>query len=165
MLTGISVTVAAVYYAMTVWNTIRIRKTQQLISLLSVTIQDKFQEDWMDFIFNQEFSSFEEWARKYSAPVNPKTAGAMMTVTTFFNILGGLIKERLIDPELVHNTMHSAIALSWEKYKPIAEGMRERYNSPEYAILFEHLYNEYIKFNPGYAFPEDLQYEQYRTNE
>ena len=73
LLTGISITAAAIYYIMFLRNTIMARKTQLAMQLLSQFNKD-FYEPWTDVMIQQDFSSYEEWRGKYDPYVNPKAA-------------------------------------------------------------------------------------------
>jgi hypothetical protein len=162
LLTGVSVSIAVIYYSMTLRNTNRIRKTQIITPLLSTIVQGDWVQDWIKLIWFHDFSSYEEWTEKYSPLVDSEAAKVYMTNVSLFNTLGLLLKENLIDPKLIRAIMTYSIPLAWEKCNPVIQGLRKRYNLPTYLENFEYLYNETQKLVSGFTAPQDLsKYERF----
>ena len=85
LLTRISMTIALIYYTMTLRNANKIRKAQLLLPMLSQFTSEKFQEDWMDLLWVQDFSSFKEWREKYG-PYSNNNKLDKVTTNLIFSI-------------------------------------------------------------------------------
>ena len=55
--------------------------------------------------------------------------------------------RKLVDVDLIRELF--AVRMSWEKMKPIAEGLRKQFNEPHLYEWFEYLYNEVRKREQG----------------
>jgi len=75
--------------------------------------------------------------------------------------LGILVADRLIDIELIDKTLGSFVTISWQKYKPIIEEIREKHSDPFLGEYFQWL-AEYIsdrsKKNPRKPFYETQRF-------
>jgi hypothetical protein len=166
LLTGISISIAAFYYIMTLRNTYKMRQSQLIMSLNSTISSDIFMNSQNDVLFFQDFTSYKEWREKFSASVNPKANQALQRILFFYNMVGMLLKEKLIATNLIKDIMFWGAALVWWKCKPWIDAIRERYDYPDFMNYFEHLYNETLKLIPSLTIPEDLSiYEQIKPQE
>ena len=70
LLTGVSLTAAASYYIMTLRNTIKARKTQLAMQLLSQLNLKEFWEPYWDVMAKQDFSSSKNgWENLIHIPI------------------------------------------------------------------------------------------------
>jgi hypothetical protein len=63
----------------------------------------------------------------------------------FFNLVGFLVKEKIVSIKLVDELLGSWVTKNWETIKPLVYGWRKQYNIPESYQWFEFLYNEMKK--------------------
>jgi len=71
--------------------------------------------------------------------------GEGLQLLVFFEAIGVLLKEKLVDIALVDDFFSSPVILSWEKLQPLVEDDRSRFNRPQASEWFEYLYNEMKK--------------------
>jgi hypothetical protein len=89
-----------------------------------------------------EFKDFQDFTKRYGMPFSEKPEHIAVFVTVnHFDAMGYLLHRKMIDFELVR--LLPTIA-TWEKMKPLVEGLRERY-SRSLLTWFEYLYNEVKK--------------------
>ena len=136
--------IAAVYYIWQFRHQTKLRQTDLVVRLFSIYMTDEFR-DALARVWNLQFKDYEEYEKKYGfmwsseGPV-PK---AVSKVDIFFNGVGVLVKRKLIDIELVDQMI--SVSRTWEKVKPIIEGIRKHYSVSTYYEPFESLYNEIKK--------------------
>jgi hypothetical protein len=63
----------------------------------------------------------------------------------FFNLMGFLVKEKIVNIKLVDELLGYWVMKNWETIKPLVYGWRKQYNIPESYQWFEYLYNEMKK--------------------
>jgi hypothetical protein len=66
-------------------------------------------------------------------------------VSWFFNIMGFLVKEKIVEMKMIDELIGYWIMKNWETIKPLAYGWRKEYNIPESYRWFEYLYDELKK--------------------
>ena len=73
----------------------------------------------------------------------------MLTAATrhfiFFDSIGGLVKKKLIDVDLIDGVLALNIVVTWRLLEDIIYGDRESFNTPSLWEPFEYLYNELSK--------------------
>lgn len=69
----------------------------------------------------------------------------MIEIAWYFEGVGQLLKDRLIDIRLVDAMYSDRVIRLWEKFYPIVVGLREQYRNPDYYGNFEYLYRELKK--------------------
>jgi len=132
-----SVTVAAVYYVFQIRHQTKIRQTDLLVRLFSMTMTKDFAEAWEKVLGEREILEYREYWKKYGFV-------EVDEVFWFFEQLGRLLEKGLIDVDLLP-IPYGQVRLAWEKMKPIAKGAREYFNEPKLAHGFEYLNNEMKK--------------------
>ena len=63
----------------------------------------------------------------------------------FFNLMGFLVKEKIVHLELVDELLGYWVIKNWETIKPLVDGWRKQYDIPELYHWFEYIYNEMQK--------------------
>jgi hypothetical protein len=125
---------AAVYYILQIRNQTRIRKTDLLVRLFSMTMTKDFGEAWEKVLGEREILEYRDYWKKYGFV-------EVDEVFWFFEQLGRLLQKRLIDIDLLP-IPYGQVRVAWEKMTPIVIGAREYFNEPKLAQGFEYLYNE-----------------------
>jgi len=152
LLTGLTVSIAAIYYMLTLRytrmnmkNTLETRQAQLFMQLFDRWLASGYAEKLVKLLFHQEWKDYEDWSEKYGPERNPEAANVYFTLDTYFEGIGTLVKRGLIDPSLVHDLLGSDIVAYWGKMRPIAEGIRKNRNIPSWAENSEYLYDEIRK--------------------
>jgi len=144
VLTGLGVIVAIMYYTLTLRNSIRTRQAQ-----LFMQIYDKFASPvYIDAMGRLNASreqlktvdDYYEWA---SDPENWRTR---VILGTFYEGVGVLVKENLIEIRIVAELMTGPIIQFWGIFGPIVDGIRLRENHPRALSETEYLYDELMKY-------------------
>jgi hypothetical protein len=95
-----------------------------------------------------EFKDYEDFKQKYypiSTWATSEASTSYNMYCCFFEKVGLLLHRKLTDIELVDDLFSMAITACWEKVRPIVEGRRKEWNTPQYWEWFEYLYNEMKK--------------------
>lgn len=151
LMTGISLTIAAAYYTLTLRNT---QKNQQLQletrqAQLFMQIYNRFQEVEFRNNFNdvltREWEDYDDYVKKYGRFTNPTAQARSASVGLFFDGIGVLMKKGLLDVDIVGELMSSPVRLYWDKMNPIWAGMMERMKRESVMDNVEYLYNEIAK--------------------
>ena len=158
VLTGLGLTASILYYTMVLRNA---NKTQQLAletrqALLFTQLSSEFrgaenlrlyykalQMTWDDYDDFLKKYGLEDWEERV-----PFTH-----MNLYFDEIGVLLKEGLIDVNLVLQLIGGTFRLYWEKFEPIVLERRIRDNNPTYFDKMEYLYNE-IKKLRGHQWKE-----------
>jgi hypothetical protein len=144
VLTGLGLIVAIMYYTLTLRNSTRTRQAQ-----LFMQIYDKFSSPaFVDAFYRfqetreqvQTVDDYYEWT---SVPENFKT---WVIMGTFFEGIGVLVKENLIEMRVVAELMTDPIMQFWGMFGPIIDEIRVRDGFPRILIETEYLYDELMKY-------------------
>ena len=129
-------------------NISRTRKTELETrqAQLLMQIYDRWNEkDWwynVSLVFRQEWKNYDDFIKKYGPETNLDNYSSMLSVNAFFEGIGVLVKEKLIDIRLVDNLMAATILRYWEKIEPYIKVHRERRENPRIWQYIEYLYHE-----------------------
>ena len=163
--TGISISLAAFYYINTLRNT---RKNQEL--QLETRQSNMFMELYETYrspefrmqhstIIQQQWEDYDDFMEKYGPETNPEAWANWMSVGSFFNGIGVLLKKGLVDIALVEELLVMTTFVSWIRIGPIVREWRARpreysakARSSKYSLFhgFEYLYNELKKRDQEY---------------
>ena len=133
---------AAMYYIFQIRHQTRIRQTDLTMRMYTSWVSEELTKPWLK-VWNLEFTDYDDFKKKYGTYLsdNPENA-ALLSVINSFTIIGLLLQKKLVDPELVS---HLPVSMTWNKVKPIVEGVRKESNDPSWYEEFEYLYNEVKK--------------------
>jgi len=148
------------YYVLTVRNnhknqelTLKAQQQQletrqfQLLMQLSETPNSMEGNRQYTELMNMEWTDYDDFEQKYGSDNNPDNYALRTTIFRWFNTTGLLIKNKMIDPEIVYDFNGMATIWLWNKFKEIVLKQRELYNNPLGNIWFEYLYNEMKKIH------------------
>jgi len=166
--TGISVSLAAFYYIMTLRNTQKnqelARKTQEhaletrRTQLLMQIYQELSSEDSMRRfadVMNMEWEDYDDFERKYGSDDHPEQFAKRLSVWRTFQGIGLLLRDGLVDAEGLYDLIGSAVFFMWVKWESIFKEFRVRYTLPDDYELFENLYLELMKVRRRRGISED----------
>ena len=147
---ALGVCVAAIYYMIMVQNTTRTQKIQSLIGTMIPAFTEEHHRRWTNLVFEQQFSSFEEWYLKYGSRGDEYLN--LQAINSQFTLLGGLVYEKAIPLETIMNLVSASLIITlWEKIRPVFLFWRELYRDPSIGFYFEYLYGEVKKKNPEFG--------------
>jgi hypothetical protein len=90
--------------------------------------------------------SYERWVKEHGQVTESSQLNTDVDrVGWFFNLMGFLVKEKIVNIKLVDELLGYWVIKNWETIKPLVEGWRKQYNIPESYSWFEYLYNEMKK--------------------
>jgi hypothetical protein len=128
--TGLSISLAALYYVMTLRNTNITRQAQLFMQLYNRWDSSEFVKFWFDFQ-DKEISDYES---------DKEYAVAFRALARFIEGIGVLVKRNLIDITLVDDLMSANIIDFWETAGPAIRELRVQTNKPQYGEWAEYLY-------------------------
>jgi hypothetical protein len=173
LVTAVSVSVAAIYYAFTLRINLKNQelmlktqessvKTQELAlkaqqqnletrqAQLFMQIFDKFIEpefsNKLTQVMSWKWVDYDDFNKKYGPKANPDAWQSEGSIAAFFEGIGLLIYMNLLDSKLVYSLLFQHVKFFWEKMKPISLEMRQRV-SPNIDRWIEYLYSEMMKID------------------
>jgi len=136
----LGITVSILYYAMVLRNANKTRSAQLFMSLHSFMSSMEGMARFLDTMY-MEWDDYADFERKYGSDNNPEAYAQRLTLWNTFNNYGVLLKNGLIDPEMIYDAAGGSIVMSWEKWRPIVMEQRIRYMGPNYLVYWESLVN------------------------
>jgi len=104
-------------------------------------------EAWIDIMFIQDWNTVEELQEVRS--INPKSVARFQNEGNYFNSIGLLLKEKVVNPEFLFSLLTPTTIIStWRRYEPIVKEQRKNTNDPMHRKHFEYLANEVKKRYP-----------------
>ena len=136
------VLVGVIYYILDIRHQSKVRQTDLTMRLYTSWVSEELTKPWLK-VWNLEFTDYDDFKKKYGTYLsdNPENA-ALLSVINSFTIMGLLLQKKLVDPEMVS---HLPVSMTWNKVKPIVEGVRKESNDKGWYVEFEYLYNEIKK--------------------
>lgn len=138
LVTATSVTVAAIYYIISLRNANKLRETQVFLQVSSYMAN--FTKYYTKFNWAYKFDSFEDYWQKYGPETNPDEWEKQFELYGFYESLGILVKKKLLNADLVDELIGGFVQDYWDKAKPITEALRKRW--PAWLENMEFLVNE-----------------------
>jgi hypothetical protein len=139
-----SIMVAVVYYILQIQHQKKMRQTD-LVTRLSrdIALDKEALEAYVDIV-DAEFEDYDDFVKKYGKFISKnQVPSSFMKMGNFYEQIGVLLRNKLIDASLVDQLF--PVSTTWEKMKPLVEGMRKEYHDPTFFEWFEYLYNEMKK--------------------
>ena len=156
LITATSVTLAAIYYILTVRINQRNSRITLTNNMMQTMLSEEAQRRWIDLI-NMEWTDYDDFERKYGSDVNPDNYAKRSAVWSSCNVLGHLLKTNVVDAETFYPTGAIYALWIWEKFKPIILEHRKRYSSSNGYDGLEFLAGEMLKImkkhDPSYEIP------------
>ncbi len=149
VITGLTLSIAAIYYMLTLRytrmnlkNTLETRQAQMFMGIYNQLNRSEFVEAWQ-LVFDVKWTTWEEYRAYSNVPENGK---ALWILGMFYEGLGVLVKEELVDIRLVAETITGMTRMWWEKYLPIIDEGRKSMNLPRLYSETEYLYNKLMNY-------------------
>ena len=144
LFTGISLTIAATYYTLTLRNANKNRKTQLFMQLYNHVTSKEFVKSFGDTL-NMDWEDYEDFERKWGSGNNTEAYAKRYSVWYAYEGIGYLLSQRLIDIDIAYHLNGTAALYQWDKYESIIKYQREAFNIPELGLWFEYLVEEIRK--------------------
>jgi len=133
---------AAIYYIFQIRHQTRLRQTDLTMRLYTSWVSEELTKPWLK-VWNLEFADYDDFKKKYGTYFSDNSENvALLSVLNSFLIMGLLLQKKLVDPEIVSRL---PVSMTWNKVKPIVEGVRKQFNNSTMYEEFEYLYNEVKK--------------------
>jgi hypothetical protein len=139
--------IAALYYVFKSINDIKTRKAQLFADLYSQFRDFNFMKRWSECYFQWEWKDFDEFIERYGPQNNVEAFALYTSICAYFEGIGVLTKNKLIDIKMVNELMATPIIWMWEKTEAITKGYRDNFNNPNLWEWFEYLYHQ-LKTQP-----------------
>lgn len=155
MIAATGVLVAAIYYVLNMRATLQTRQAQLFMNIYQTTYSQFFQ-DAQYKTYSIELNSLDDYKKMTEDGDKYK---AFYIYGGFFEGVGVLVREKLVDVSLVAKLMSGITLGWWEKYKHHVEINRKEYGFPRYMVETEYLaksISDYGKKHPelGIAIPK-----------
>ncbi len=155
-MTGVSVTVAAVYYMFTLrislrtqqlalrsqQHTLETRQSQLTMQLYQMMTNKEYLKDFNEIQSDWSWTDYEDFMKRYG-PTNPEMWMKFATVGVAWEQIGILMKHGTFDPEMLYDQWGGFFRRFWEKIEPIVIG----YNLENGGGFFEYAEDLYYFFH------------------
>lgn len=138
--------IALTYYALTIRNQTKSRQTQIFMQLH----EEKYDREGLEAFFNLQnwhWEDYDDYQRKYGPYTHPELAAIMESQTSYFEGLGILVQDGMVDINIVNRIAGRRINQLWYKFEAAIKDIRKMARGPgsDYAESFEYLANEIIE--------------------
>ena len=101
----------------------------------------EFLMDWWTILL-WEWSDVDDFHQKYGVQTNPDAFSSFSAIGGYLEGVGVLVSRNLLDPTFVDDLMSGPVRIFWEKFKPVVEDIRIRWDNPASYEWIEYLYNQ-----------------------
>ena len=140
MVAATGVLVAAAYY---IFN-IKEKNNNRRVALTSNLMQTFISEDGLrryHEVMTMQWKDVDDFMKKYDSSVSQEYFAKRHAVWNTWDVLGYLVKKRMIDIETIFAVSGGEVVNSWAKWKPIIELFREKEGLDQYTY-WEYLASE-----------------------
>ena len=120
------------------------RQAQLFMQVYGRWNEESFSKQYTHFLYGLHWSSYEELKEKILSDI--QNWETIANVIRFFEGVGVLVNENLVELRLITLTMSTDIITYWEKIQPYIDDVRREYDSPRLADQSELLYNKLKKY-------------------
>ena len=156
VVTAVSVSVAALYYILTLRETNRKRRVDFSINLNNFLNSEEAMLRFRE-LMNMEYSDYSDFEHKYGSDTNPDNFAKRQAAWWNYNTLGHVLKSGMIDAESIYALNGESCIWIWEKSRGLIEEARRRYNGTDFMRDYEFLYGEMMRLklrnDPGFKVP------------
>ena len=160
------VCIAAIFYVLNLRisqrNMRQTLETRKLQFVTNITNQLNSEEGHRRYteLINMEWKDYDDFEKKYGSDYNLDNYAKRMNVWKTYNTLGMLVREKLVEPEVLYRINNIDPLFMWSKFKDVIKEQRKRYSPEDDLSDFEFLYNEIYRValsrNPSFKIPETL---------
>ena len=140
-------------------QTLETRKLSFVTSITNQLLSESGQRTYGE-LMNMDWSSYDDFEKKYGSDYNLDNYAKRMSIWNIYNTLGMLVREKLIEPELLYSIHNVSVCLMWSLFKDVIAENRRRYGGRDNFSDFEFLNNEILKIklsrDPSFKLPEKI---------
>ena len=125
-------------------QTLETRQIQLMMQLSEFITTKEGMRNYLEFN-NMEWKDYDDFEKKYGSDVNPDSYALRESLAGWFNKAGILLREGMIDRELLYGFLGFAAISAWNKYGGLVRTQRELWKMPELWRSWEYLYGEMVK--------------------
>jgi hypothetical protein len=119
------------------------RQAQLFMDIYKIHESPEFQTIWWEIIGNWEWTDLDDFLKKYGPySGNSVPYGKLMSLFSHYEGMSVMMRRGLLSPDLVYEFKYDSIIMFWDKFSPIVQGWRKRYNAPQMFESIEWLYSE-----------------------
>ena len=171
---ALGVFVAAIYYVLNLrisqrnqelvlkaqQQTLETRKLQFVTSITNQLNSEEGHRRYAE-LMNMEWKDYDDFERKYGSDNNIDNAAKRFCVWQTFNTLGMLVREKLVEPELLYPILDGSVLNHWSKFKDVIKEQRKRYGGgrddlSDFEFLYNEIYRVALSRDPSFKIPETL---------
>jgi len=148
VVTAASVSIAAIYYILTIRTNqsnlkmnLETRQAQLFMDIYKTYSSKEYQRDRDEMMLFWKYEGVRDFVDKYGARANLDGHAKWDTQVAQFVGIGTLVRMGLIKPDLVFDLIYDSVIIFYEKFQPVIQELR-KYYIPNFAQDAEYLYNE-----------------------
>ncbi len=134
--------VGIAYYIISLRNQNRARKTQLYLQMINTFSESDYLEA-LGKLNDLEWSTAEDFLEDWRTPEGRMT---IRTLANWYEGLGVLVKENLLDMRVVALLVTGLVIQFWDKFIPVIDEVREALEWPRFYIEAEYLYDQLMKY-------------------
>jgi hypothetical protein len=138
VLTGVGIIVSILYYTSVLRNANRTRQAQLFMDLYRTYRDPIFRKQYND-ILHQKWSDFDDFWEKYGQKGDPDAWTDWQTVASYFNGIGVLLRQGLLNIEVIYELLAPTVFMAWMMMGPVAEGFKELSAKDSHRALYNDL--------------------------
>jgi hypothetical protein len=125
--------------------TLETRQAQLFMQVYSRWNSRDFAKAYGRVMYVHKWEDPEDWLQKFMADKNIEAYSDHQILSTYFEGLGVLLKQGLINISLIDDLLSDRIVFFYEYTNPLRQQGREMRNNPKLYASVEYLYNEMKK--------------------
>ena len=138
-------------------QTLETRKLSFVTSITNQLLSEEGQRRYGELL-NMEWKNYDDFEKKYGSDYNLDNYAKRMSVWNTYNTLGMLVREKLIEPEVLYSITGTNPIFMWSKFKDLIAESQERYGGGDTLSDFKFLSNEIQRIalskDPSFMIPE-----------
>ena len=140
---SVGVSAAAIYYIFQIRHQDRMRHLDLFMRLYSIWGNRDMLNAHRRF-FGLKIEDYDSLVKEHGQlSESSQLYGDIDQIGWFFNLMGFLVKEKIVNIKLVYELLGYWVVKNWENiYKTVIYGARKQYGIPESYRWFEYLYDE-----------------------
>ncbi|MGD0805822.1 MAG: hypothetical protein ABSA11_17305 [Candidatus Bathyarchaeia archaeon] len=135
------------------------RKLQFMISFVQNYYNVEGSRRLVDLL-NMQWKDWDDFERRYGSDNNPEYTAKLTTHLNYLEMVGTMLKDKMIDPETLYNMNGVNVIFLYMKFKDYLTYEREHYFGKDLLVNFEYLGQEMLKIklrrDPSFKVPENF---------
>lgn len=137
----ISFSIVLLYYGINVRNANRSRQASLYMQLWNSFRDPGFFRNFSEVLYHFSWDSYQDYQEKFGVMNNLDDSTKISSMFLLFENIGGLVKQNLLDINVIRDQAGDAYPALWEKYYPVIIEDRKLFNNPRLWNDAEYLYN------------------------